>query len=284
VLAPSALAPLVPDGAAEVWTVDEPFGRLRGALPKLEEAVLEEIRRLGRCTLSPSYPHPHPSTWDIGRFTGPLAPRRVGEPSLLFVLREDRLWGGTPAEQRENFRATWEALRSAFPEAGAAVIGLSALSDLPSGMADLQAERPDDRTEAEWLALMNGADLAIGVHGSNMLLPSALARATIELVPRHRYGNVANASLVTEPDALLALFRHRFVYGDDKLKDVTPDLVAELALTTIRDGPNFRERFAGALAGQLDAPVRPPEPRFAPTEPAVERRKRLSRLRLRRGA
>ena len=284
VLVPSALSSLVPEGPAEVWTVDEPFGRLRGAVPQLEEALLEEIGRLRRCTLSPAYPHPHPSAWDIGRFTGPLTARRVGEPSLLFVLREDRVWGGTPAEQRENLRATWATLRSAFPEAGAAAIGVSALSDLPAGMEDAQAEHPDARTEAAWLALMSGADLAIGVHGSNMLLPSALARATIELVPRHRYGNVANASLVTEPDPLLALFRHRFVYGDDELRDVTPQLVAELALTTIRDGPNFRERFAGALAGEVDAPLRPPEPRFEP-EPEVEpRRGTLSRLLLRRGA
>jgi hypothetical protein len=249
-LVPSSLAALVPDGTAEVWVVDEPFRRLRGGLPALEERVLRELERFDRCVLSPCYPHPHPSTWSIERFTGPLAGERVGRPSIVLSVREDRLWGGSERRHRRNLARLWERIRAELPDAGAAVIGVSRLDLVPDGVLDLRSTAPDAAVERRWLELMRGADLALGVHGSNMLLPSALAAATVELVPENRFGNVIHASLIAEPDPLLAVFRYRYLYGDDELRDLAPERVADVAVTVLREQPNFTERLAGLYAGR----------------------------------
>jgi hypothetical protein len=94
--------------------------------------------------------------------------------------------------------------------------------------------------------VLRGADLAIGVHGSNMLLPSALARATVELIPAARWGNILQASLVREADPLEALYDHRFLYGEDRLTDIPASRVAQLAIEVI-DGA---ERFVAHTRGE----------------------------------
>jgi hypothetical protein len=249
-MVPSSLAALVPDGAAEVWIVDEPFQRLRGWIRALEDEVLGELARFDSCLLSSCYPHPHPSTWDIERFTGALQAERVGRPSIVMSVREDRLWGGSERRHRRNLARLWRRVREAFPEAGAAVIGMSQLDLVPDGLLDVRAAAPDAVVERRWLNLMRGADMAVGVHGSNMLLPSALAAAALELVPQNRFGNVTHASLIAEPDPLLALFRYRYLYGDDELRDVGPERVADIAITVLREQSGFTERLAGVYAGR----------------------------------
>jgi hypothetical protein len=249
-MVPAALASLVPEGAAEVWMVDEPFQRLRGWIRALEADVLRELARFDRCLLSTCYPHPHPSTWDIERFTGLLEGERLGKPSIVMSVREDRLWGGSERRHRRNLSALWRRIADAFPEAAAAVIGVSRLDLVPDGVLDLRAAAPDATVERRWLNLMRGADLAVGVHGSNMLLPSALAAATVELVPKNRHANVTHASLITERDPLLAVFRYRYLYGDDELRDLAPERVADIAVMLLREQPNAIERLAGAYAGR----------------------------------
>src|SRR4051812_5857419 len=182
-LIPDALSALVPDGAAEVWTVHEPLTRLRGWLLDLDERVAAELDRFERCTLSPAFAHPHPSTFELERFTGTLPARRQGEPSIAFVLREERLWGRDADDQARLIEETWRLLAERVPSAGAAIVGVGTPRTWPAGIDDFRKERRDVACEREWLGLLSGADLAIGVHGSNMLLPSGLSRATIELLP-----------------------------------------------------------------------------------------------------
>lgn len=263
VLASAALAPLVPPGAAEAWILDEPLGRLRGRLTALEERIDSELDRFASCVLSPAFPHPHPSTFSLATFTGELQPERVGDPSVVLVLRGERLWGRTVRDQRKRFSRTLELLAERMPGLGAAAIGLAPPVSAPEGSLQLCAERPDPALERRWLALLAGADLAIGVHGSNLLLPSGLARATLELLPEDRFANHAQATLATDPDPVASLYRHRVLYGSDDLRDVSPDRVAAVAAATMAGGPHFRARHVGPLAGQTHAPPRPEEPQVA---------------------
>ena len=263
VLVPAALTALVPRQAAEVWTLDEPLGRLRGRLSALEARIDEELDRFASVTLSPAFPHPHPSTFSLATFTGDLEAERAGEPSVVLALRGERLWGRSGRDQRKRFARTVELLRERMPELGAAAIGIAPAGSAPEGCLDLVSERPDVALERRWLALLRGADLALGVHGSNLLLPSGLARATLELLPEDRFDNHAQATLATDPDPLASLYRHRVIYGDADLRDVTPERVAAVAGAAIRGGADFRARHVGPIAGQLDVAVRPEEPRFA---------------------
>ena len=273
VLVPRALEALVPDGVAEAWIVDEPLGRLRGWLLDLEERIPKELDRFDSWTLSPAYPHPHPSTYDLGRFTGWLEPQRFGAPSILFAPRPDRLWGTSETEQRTNFERLFALLRLRWPDAGAVSVGTVPPGQAPDtdGITDLTTPRPDLGCEREWLAAMKGADLVVGAHGSNMLLPSALAKTTIELLPRGRYLNPTQATIVAEPDPVLALYRYRVIHGDDELSDVAPERVAEIAGPLVDDLDGFRAHFTGPYAGvPVDGPPPPaaePEGEWRPVEP-----------------
>jgi FkbM family methyltransferase len=273
---PGSLAPLVPEEVAEVWVVREQTPRFRGWLTGLERRMEAELDRFDSCLLSPAFPHPHPTTYDLPALAARFQPERVGEPSVLLSLREDRLWGSEAEAQQENVDRFVELLRSRFPDAGFAALGLGGASPLGAEVTDLRSAAPSDEIEGRWLGLARGADLVVGVHGSNLLLPSGLAGATIELLPQPRFGNALQATLVREHDPLMALANHRLWPGNADLSDVSPERVAELAVALL----GVRERFAlmmtGPASGERPGPVEtlPPE-HFRPysAAPTVGRRR-----------
>src|SRR4051794_20195089 len=262
VLVPRALAHLVPRAVGELWVVDEPVRRLAGWLEQLEERLAREVTRFERLDLVAAPVYPHPSTYDMERFAGSIEPERGGKPSIALSLRDDRLWGADRADESARVAELQERLAAAYPAAAVAVVSPGTPGGLPPEVEDLRTERPAVEDELRWLAILRGADLAIGVHGSNMLLPSALARATIELIPAARWGNILQASLVREGDALEALYNHRFLYGDDRLSDIAAGDVARLAIEVI-DGA---ERFMAHTRGERVPRV--PRREWTPPEPS----------------
>ena len=150
VIVPSALAHLVPEGVAETWVVNEPLPRLRGWLAAFDEAVAAELARFDTVRLSPAYPHPHPSTWNLDRFTGGVKAKRLGMPSIVWVDRTDRLWGGSAEAQAANVAALWKLLRVEHPGIGGAIVGVGEATGAPAGMTDLRALEPNEasRTRA----------------------------------------------------------------------------------------------------------------------------------------
>jgi FkbM family methyltransferase len=255
VLIPTSLRELVPAGVTETWIVDEPTSRFAGWLVDLEARLAAELDRVGDCELSPAFPHPHPSTYSLDALLGELAPERVGGPSIVLSVRADRTWGPDDRAQEKNVAQLVLRLSSAFPGAGYAAIGGAAPGGLPKSVADLTRPAPDSETERRWLGLMRGADLAIGVHGSNLLLPTGLARASIELLPAERYGNALQATLPSTLDPVTALIRHRTLYGADDLADVAPDRVAEVAISLLRERERMEHVLAGPPAGIDEAAV-----------------------------
>jgi hypothetical protein len=101
-----------------------------------------------------------------------------------------------------------------------------------------------------------------------MLLPSALARATIELLPRSRYANALQATIVRQSDPTIALDRHRTIYGDDDLADVDGRRVAEIAIFLLDAIDRTAAYFTGTAAG-LEPDVEPPVPRVWSPPPDV---------------
>jgi FkbM family methyltransferase len=278
VLIPGALAPLVPAGVEETWVVREPSSRFSGWLLELEDILQGELDRLGDCLLSRAFPHPHPSTYSLDSFVGDVTPLRSGSPSIVLSLRSDRLWGVDKRDQAARVERLWDALTDAFPEASAVAVGASDLGQLPAGIDDATEAQPSADTERRWLGLMRGADLAIGVHGSNMLLPSGLARATLELMPASRYGNAFQATLLGSRDPITALVRHRVLYGSEDLADVAPEHVVEIAISVLRYGERSEHLLSGPAAGQGpgDVPsldVQSPPPPVPPRQESVSLRR-----------
>jgi FkbM family methyltransferase len=250
VLAPASLESLIPDGVAARWIVREPTARLAGWLLELEERLDEELRGFDDCVLSSAYPHPHPSTYSLDRLAPDLGRETVGTPSVVLSLRADRLWGRDEDDQARRVERFWALLREAFPAAGAVAIGGERPGRLPDSIADATATPPAVADERRWVSLIRGADLAVGVHGSNLLLPSGLARSTLELVPEPRYGNLFQATLLTSSDPFTALVRHRVLYGADDLSDLAPERVASVAVSILRFADRTEQLLTGPAAGQ----------------------------------
>ena len=243
VMVPSVVAWMVPDGAAQIWEVDLPLGR--GA--EWNEWIAREVRRrveeFGDVSLSRAHSHPRPDEYDIERFTRvrpfPLAEweARLVAPAVTFIWRDDRRWEAMPATpdvarggklgrllaaaprraggQPELVSALAEALRREWPALRFSVAGLSAFGGgegLPAWVEDLRRQSPTEAYERGWCARYAESHVVVGVHGSNMLLPTAHAGALVELIGPERWGNFTQDVLFpTAGDCRETFFRYRFV-------------------------------------------------------------------------
>ncbi len=240
VLIPRFLRWMVPDGTAAIWTVDLPLSRGIEWNDWLAAELKRQIGSLKNCWLSLALSHPHPVDYNIERFTR-VRPfpddewdERLKRPTVTFVWREDRVWqnagwnrplqklaerlsrpfGSTEVlldEQRQQVVALARALRRVFPQLDFGVAGVGHSGGLPAWMADLRSLVIDESVERGWCERYAKSQVVVGVHGSNMLLPSAHAGAVVELVPVERWANLIQDILVAGHDSREALYRYRFL-------------------------------------------------------------------------
>lgn len=257
VLVPKQLTHLVPDGVAEIWEVDLPLKSFRHWYVSLEQQIAEEIASRDTCYLSVAHSHPHPSRYDLCRFvkipTG--LERSSDEPArIAFIYREDRLWGATLAQQARNIRMLYKRLKLAFPDIRFIVIGFGKQVSLVDGMVDERATEFSLEQEQRWLELYAVSDCVVGVHGSNMLLPSGLAKNVVELLPEDRFGNLSQDLLWPHSDVTgnEVLHRVRVLPGRPKLTDIKPALVASVVVHQLGS-----QRIARTLATSSLLPIDP---------------------------
>ena len=254
-LVPRYLRWMVPDGAAAVWTVDLPLRR--GA--EWNDWLAGEIARLvepyDECLLSVALPHPHQDDLDIERFTR-VAPfpeelwrDALSAPVVTFIWREDRLWldkrndmrnlawkiqrkvGISPShlpKQVKNVAELAGHIRRRIPAARFAVAGLGTTGEFPGWIEDHRATRLDAAGERGWCELYARSHLVIGVHGSNLLLPSAHAGAVINLMPMDRWPNMLQDMLLRRADAREALLHYHLLPISMPLDEVSAFAVALL--------------------------------------------------------
>lgn len=241
---PSTFTWLVPDGAAQVWLVDLPLTRGTEWNDGLAAEIERRLHAYAEVWLSTAKSHPRPESYDIERFTRvrpfPLAEwgARV-QPAVTFIWRNDRTWTSgrfVRRAQEQQVEHLHRALQRELPDVDFAVAGLGQVGGLPSSIRDLRLRSLDEAAERAWCERYAASHLVIGVHGSNMLLPSAHAGGVIELQPRDRWGNDLQDLLLRPTSARDLLFRTRIVP-----ESTTPEDVGALAAHIIRGVPRFRE-------------------------------------------
>jgi len=118
VLVPKQLAHLVPDGVAEVWEVDLPLKRFQNWYVSLQQQIEGELEARDVCYLSVGHSHPHFSRYDLHRFAKLdqtlISDGRCDRVKLVFVYREDRLWGRSIRRQTKNINKLYKELRQAL--------------------------------------------------------------------------------------------------------------------------------------------------------------------------
>lgn len=216
VLIPAALAWMVPAGVRQTWLVDMPWSRGTEWNESLAAEIRRRVESYDECYLSLAFSHPSACDFAIERFTRtapfPLEEweERMAEPTVTFIWRDDRSWGD---QQQNRVLEVAQLLHRTWPEINFTVVGLGRAGGLPSWIRDERRLEIDETTERRWCACYSRSHVVVGVHGSNMLLPSAHAGATVELVPPERWGNVLQDLVVPadDADARAALFRRRLL-------------------------------------------------------------------------
>jgi hypothetical protein len=144
----------------------------------------------------------------------------------------------TSGGQHHPVSALAEALRHDWPTLDFAVAGLSKAGrdePLPAWVEDLRRPAVDEDAEHRWCERYAASHVIVGVHGSNMLLPSAHAGAVVELIGPERWGNFTQDILFRDSgDCREMLFRYRF------LPDSTPPYALAQMVSLLLRG---RERF-----------------------------------------
>ncbi|WP_341730514.1 hypothetical protein [Microcoleus sp. EPA2] len=223
-IVPKFLRWMVPDGVAEVWTVPISLKNGLEYYPSFAEFVQEETQRFQEIYVSEAYSHP--SRFDITRFTRVPKHNFEGEEiKITFIWREDRL-----LVNRFLFRvlrklkcqkiALWlqnlmiqevfKKIRLQIPAAKFAVAGLGTTTNFPEWIKDYRVDSFNEKIEQEICHLYAESRLVIGLHGSNMLLPSAHAGMTIDLIDE-RWGNLAQDIIYQESNPRMASGRYRFL-------------------------------------------------------------------------
>ena len=241
-IVPKFLRWMVPKGVAEIWTVDIPLKNAQYYYPSFNQFVSEELERFDEVYLSKA--HSHPSHFDISKFTG--VPQHNFEREdfrITFIWREDRVWNHFllykiplrlsigmlhPALWLQNWRVRrlLAKIRAKVSSAKFAVVGMGKKTKFPAWIEDLRVDKFDEQVEREMCRVYSSSRLVIGIHGSNMLLPSAHAGMTIDIMPPYKWGNFAQDILYQESDPRIAAFRYRYVPFETSVTQL-----AEMALS-----------------------------------------------------
>ncbi len=248
VIVQSFLRWMVPDGVAEVWTVPISLKNGQDYYPSFAEFVEKQSQRFEEIYVSEAYSHP--SRFDITKFT--RVPRHSFDDrekvQITFIWREDRLLVNSflfrvlrklklleigLAIQNGKVQHLFEKIRSKLPEAKFAVAGLGKKTQFPKWIEDFRVERFNEKTEKETCQIYSKSRLVIGLHGSNMLLPSALAGMTMDLI-ENRWGNFAQDVLYQEKNPRLASFRYRYLPSQ-----TSADILANIAAQMIQTQSDF---------------------------------------------
>jgi hypothetical protein len=257
VMLPPFLEWMLPDGVAEAWIVDLPLRSGTEWNDWLSGEINERLESLPEVYLSVAFSHPHGEDFDIERFTRvtpfPLEnlSKHQNRPVITFIWREDRLWetenfsssarfekikrhfGISQAErndeQTRKVVELAECLRGEFPLLDFAVAGIGKAGGLLDWISDLRLTKLDAEAERRWCERYAESHIVVGVHGSNMLLPSAHAGSVIELITENRQGNYLQDILFQVSDSREMLFRYRFVPHS-----TAPEDLARLASTILR--------------------------------------------------
>jgi len=250
VITPKFLRWMVPKGVAEIWTVPISLKNGFNYYPSFSEFIDTNTERFDEIYVSKA--HSHPSQFDITRFTGvPKHNFEEKEVKITFVWREDRLLiNYFLFRVLRNLNCQWIALllqnliiqqvfkkiRSEIPNTKFAVAGLGTKTKFPKWIKDYRVNNFNEKIEREICSLYAESRLVIGLHGSNMLLPSGHAGMTIDLIDG-RWGNFAQDVLYQERDPKMASFRYRFL--PFQTKPSTIGYIAAIMIQTLAEFKAF---------------------------------------------
>lgn len=216
VLLPAGFTWMVPDYVHEIWTADVKLRNTVHYFLQLEAFILQELKQYAAVYHSRGYSHPKLQEIRVQDFFRVPAFHRENflkaPPQFLYVYREDRLWinpflsrvfnflnhrnikflnGFFYGLQAKRINRLAQKIKNRLPNSSFYVCGLGSRGKFLSDITDRRAARLNEQLELDWCQLYAQSHVVIGIHGSNMLIPSALSAAWVEILPDDRVGNIS---------------------------------------------------------------------------------------------
>lgn len=256
IIIPKMFKWLIPSGCAEAWIVDLKLDELKYNYESFQRFVSKRFDDFQEIYLSNAYSHPSLGIHDIERLTGvnPFDLDKFADQELVitFVLRADRWWfnnkidfwfylvcrklnilswGNHILNERQNhlIRKTIKSVRKKIRGVKFFIVGLGEPEGFKTYARDHRHREVNSAIEKSWCKIYAQSHVVVGIHGSNMLLPTALAAGCVEILPEDRYGNIIQDISVRYSDRK-QLFFYRFV---DQF--ASADSVASKAIAILRD-------------------------------------------------
>lgn len=250
---------LVPDGAAQVWTTGLPFSKAGGWNTWLAERIRQEVQGRDNVYLCRAFVQADSSDFDIERFTR-IAPfpldewdARLARPTVTFIWRPDRFWNRLVPRVVDNrftrkvadrsltdlqleLQRQWiirfaKRLRAAIPTLDFAVAGMDERRfRFPAWITDLRHPTHTDESARAMCRRYAESHLVVGCNGSSLLMPSALAGATINLVPGDQWAVSAGTFPFRITDIGDTHFRYVMLPSEASV-----ERVAGVAISIMRD-------------------------------------------------
>jgi hypothetical protein len=228
VIVPAFLKWCVPKNVSEIWSVNISLKDSQEFYPDLNKKIKREIKRFNTVYVSKALAHP--KYFDVLDYTKVSRGNKLPEDKrrVLFVWREDRLWRNNeniPYRvarklkikapflwlQRNKIVKLFKQIRRSCKNVVFVVAGLGKTIDFPEWISDLRVEKFDETNERELCKIYGQTDVIIGIHGSNMLLPSGHANMVLDLMPKYKWGNFAQDILYQEDDCRMASYRYKYI-------------------------------------------------------------------------
>jgi hypothetical protein len=267
VLTTANLAPHLPKDVAEAWFVDGSHAETSFWNEALTEAVKAEVSRFDACHVPTIFQLPSVTQQEAAALTGIVSFDRTRwdaaleqAPTITFLWRDDRCWAPelyrtarvvervarqyplgrvtrlfTRAKvhldvrrQVRRVNVLARELRRSLPRVDFAVAGQGTHGRFSSWITDLRRRQSNADANRLWCERAARSHLLIGVLGSQMMLPSALAGGVIDLVPSDRLRGALTDWFVTSDDVREAVFLYRMLpLGTDAIS------VAETAISML---------------------------------------------------
>lgn len=256
IIVPKFMEWMVPKGIAEKWVFDIPLKEGQEYFVEFNNSIQNEIKRFSQVYVSKAFSHPN--SFDITNFTGVEKHNfQKDDFRITFIWREDRLWVNNLFFEKginklgieifKNILITWQKrkiihlflkLRKTFPDAKYTVVGFGKYKHFPSWIDNQIVHSFDANVEKKLCQVYSESRIVIGIHGSNMLLPSAHSDMTIDLMPNDRWGNFAQDILYQEDNVRMSTYRYRYIPINEKV-----GVLNKIIIHMIKNRKNFIENM-----------------------------------------
>jgi hypothetical protein len=253
-LVPATMSWLLPDLLDEAWLVEAPLAFLNKNLTNVDDFVKNELKRFDEVHLHSTSIYVDMERVDFYDYlkNHPFALENFSKTpyTVTFITREDRFWHRWKVEEmfflacskykllpyfrwyfcyRQN-RLIGQAskqIMSIIKDIRFHVAGLGKTGNLENNIQDSRKETLSEKDEQDWMSLYARSHIVIGVHGSNMIIPSILAAGFIEILPEYKIDHLGEDTM-KQYNNRLTQFLCRHIAGR-----ASPHVVARHAISML---------------------------------------------------